>query len=514
MTGRVDQGQVSRVHAGPEDARLRGWKEIARWFGVDERTVKRWEVSRGLPIRRVPGEARAPVFAYEAELSAWLASRPAADEEATAEPGAEIEQDAAAPALARASVAWWQGWRGIAVAAVFALLTAVVLAWQSLVGPGQALAERHEEGRAVAERGGAGAQADDVRRLAVSQVAEINERLERQPGTVRLRARLALEAATVLARVARLPDAPPALARDAAEAYRRLAIVDAAADRPSLRDRTAARAALAQALRLVASDTSQPGRWLRARILADAARQAAADGAAASAPAMLAAADAAIGDGAAAHVPAALRDELRLARGEVAAWQGDYARAAALAGAIAQGPGPPVDIGTAMRRLRGLDQAAEAHFYAGDKALALAEYRRAAAAAAADALRWPMEPRFRWALQRQQWNLGTTLVDLGQAGEALVVLAAARRGWMAMAAADPEDESLAAWVRVIRISYGQALSAAGRSGDAIAELGASVADRRLWLAAQPVSNERRRAVVVGLSALADTLGMAGRRREA
>ena len=52
--------------------RLRGWKEIGRWFGVDERTVKRWEASRGLPVHRVPGEPRAPVFAYENELKAWV----------------------------------------------------------------------------------------------------------------------------------------------------------------------------------------------------------------------------------------------------------------------------------------------------------------------------------------------------------------------------------------------------------------------------------------------------------
>ena len=42
------------------DGRLRSWKEIASYFGADERTVKRWEVSRGLPVHRVPGGARAP----------------------------------------------------------------------------------------------------------------------------------------------------------------------------------------------------------------------------------------------------------------------------------------------------------------------------------------------------------------------------------------------------------------------------------------------------------------------
>ena len=30
--------------------RLKSWKEIAGFFDADERTVKRWEVGRGLPV--------------------------------------------------------------------------------------------------------------------------------------------------------------------------------------------------------------------------------------------------------------------------------------------------------------------------------------------------------------------------------------------------------------------------------------------------------------------------------
>jgi len=58
--------------------RLNSWKEIAAFFGKDERTVKRWETIRGLPVRRVPGGTRTSVFAYVGELEAWLsAPRPA-----------------------------------------------------------------------------------------------------------------------------------------------------------------------------------------------------------------------------------------------------------------------------------------------------------------------------------------------------------------------------------------------------------------------------------------------------
>jgi Tfp pilus assembly protein PilF len=52
--------------------RLDTWKEIGAFFGRDERTVKRWETMRGLPVHRVPGAGRANVYAYTDELAEWL----------------------------------------------------------------------------------------------------------------------------------------------------------------------------------------------------------------------------------------------------------------------------------------------------------------------------------------------------------------------------------------------------------------------------------------------------------
>jgi tetratricopeptide (TPR) repeat protein len=54
--------------------RLDCWKEIAAYLGKVERTVKRWDVDRGLPIHRVPGGGRASVYAYTSELDKWLKS--------------------------------------------------------------------------------------------------------------------------------------------------------------------------------------------------------------------------------------------------------------------------------------------------------------------------------------------------------------------------------------------------------------------------------------------------------
>ena len=53
--------------------RLDSWKEIAAFFGRDERTVNRWEKELGLPVHRLPG-TKGRVYGYTDELSDWLAA--------------------------------------------------------------------------------------------------------------------------------------------------------------------------------------------------------------------------------------------------------------------------------------------------------------------------------------------------------------------------------------------------------------------------------------------------------
>lgn len=73
------------VGSTAENRRIDSWKEIAAFFGRDERTVKRWEKERGLPVHRVPGE-RGGVFAYAGELTVWLNSSAAASDKREPEP--------------------------------------------------------------------------------------------------------------------------------------------------------------------------------------------------------------------------------------------------------------------------------------------------------------------------------------------------------------------------------------------------------------------------------------------
>ncbi|HEX5183734.1 MAG TPA: hypothetical protein VFW19_11365 [Allosphingosinicella sp.] len=51
--------------------RLETWKEIAAFLHCDERTAKRWEAQRRLPVHRLPGPNRSRIYAIPAELEAW-----------------------------------------------------------------------------------------------------------------------------------------------------------------------------------------------------------------------------------------------------------------------------------------------------------------------------------------------------------------------------------------------------------------------------------------------------------
>lgn len=466
----VTGGDAHRKQPAAADARLRGWKEIAAFLNVDERTVKRWEQGRGLPVRRVPGEARAPVFAYRDELSAWLASRGDPAESATPLPATRPR-----PRLLLAL--------GVAVV----LLAAGLLWLQLRPNPAPLLTA-------------------DARRLA--EVSAMADRLERQPGTVNMRAALAGEAAALIGRVAALPDASPALKREAARAYMRLAAVQDSTNRPSLRDLPAARASLAAGYALIAADRSAAGRQLagalriaqahyseQARQLPLATRQ-------------LADARAVLG-----RPDAALAVDLALAEAELALWSGRYAQGLQLAAAQIRPLAGP-DAQAWLRQLRARDMAAEGDYYLGRMPQAARLYAEALAGAEAGLKRWPDDPQLRWAVGRQQWNLGTTLLELRQVAAALPVLKAARDGWVALAAADRQDEALASWQRTARLAYGEGLSHAGQHDAAIAELAATVADRRAALAGQPGNADRQISLLTGLGALASALGEGKRLAEA
>ena len=113
------------INRRPEaNRRLDSWKEIAAFLGCGERTVKRWETERGLPVHRMPGSGRGRVFAYTAELGSWLETGGpdrAAGEDPPQTPAMPEPTPPAQPVRTRRS-AWW-----VAVPVLFLCLAIVVL---------------------------------------------------------------------------------------------------------------------------------------------------------------------------------------------------------------------------------------------------------------------------------------------------------------------------------------------------------------------------------------------------
>lgn len=135
---------LSRSSSAPaENVRIDSWKGIAAFFGRDERTVRRWEKERSLPVHRLPGE-RGGVFAWSQELTAWLHSHRA--EAASPEPSVPVvpaKTPAEVPAIPRprpsSSRTTWTA--GAATLLVLAALTTAFLLLRDRRGHSAASAE-------------------------------------------------------------------------------------------------------------------------------------------------------------------------------------------------------------------------------------------------------------------------------------------------------------------------------------------------------------------------------------
>jgi tetratricopeptide (TPR) repeat protein len=93
----VDRG-TSRTGTGGDGTgsrRLIGWKAIGQFLRCTERTARRWEAYRGMPVHRVPGGGRSSVWASPEELTGWLQALPS-------EVQATLRAEAAAPAHTQA----------------------------------------------------------------------------------------------------------------------------------------------------------------------------------------------------------------------------------------------------------------------------------------------------------------------------------------------------------------------------------------------------------------------------
>jgi len=71
----VDDNPLAPNGADPQGTaadRLNSWKEIAGYLSKGVRTVQRWEVQMGLPVRRLGREGGEIVYALKSEIDAWI----------------------------------------------------------------------------------------------------------------------------------------------------------------------------------------------------------------------------------------------------------------------------------------------------------------------------------------------------------------------------------------------------------------------------------------------------------
>jgi len=106
--------------------RLDSWKEIAPFFGRDERTVRRWEKERALPVHRIPGASKGRVFAYEAELKEWLSNSETLSDAAQPE---TTQSKAPAQPVQRLLFGTAEKW--LAALAIFAVLAAAIFVYRT-----------------------------------------------------------------------------------------------------------------------------------------------------------------------------------------------------------------------------------------------------------------------------------------------------------------------------------------------------------------------------------------------
>lgn len=86
------------------------------------------------------------------------------------------------------------------------------------------------------------------------------------------------------------------------------------------------------------------------------------------------------------------------------------------------------------------------------------------------------------ALAHAQWDVGSTLLELGRASEALVVLEAGIRTIDALSEFDTRDDEAARMRNILRDNRAQALSALGRRREAVAAYDAGAERwRAMWL---------------------------------
>lgn len=362
----------------------------------------------------------------------------------------------------------------------------------------------------TAERARAEATArfDDLHGVARYLLFDLSDQLDRQPQSLALRAEVARISQTYLDRLASGRNSPE-LTLESVQGLMRLAERQARPGRPNLGQVKEAKANLAKAYALARTIPGAEGERFAASIRIDQSLLAAmVENDLKAGDVYLADADRLIADGGGGKAGLRARYYQQLAA--LRQWQGRYPEsiAAARSGLLAA---PPPDARQAVLNKAALfDILAESIYYGGDPPSAVGPYREQMALLEEASKRWPNDPLLVRQLPRSRWALGSTLLEVGGAKEALPLLETGVVESQAIADAELADVDAARALGIMIATRAQALSFLGRNAEAIEGLEDVVARRRALAARYPDEVMRKRDVAVSLSMLADVEAGAGR----
>lgn len=353
--------------------------------------------------------------------------------------------------------------------------------------------------RASAAEREAAARFGDARATSRYLLDTLLPRLESQPGALALRAEVAGFAQAALDHLAAARADQGEVRLEAATGLWRLAAIEAGSNGPNLGQAGPADANLRRADAIAAALPGPQAQVLLARVLIDRVRLAATVRAdLPAAEALSHRMDQAVR--AAAPIDPALVARADAVMADLKTWQGDFAAERRFAqAALDRHPADPM-----MRALLE-DRLAEADYYQDHAALALAHYRRALAETEAALARQPGAMFVRSRRMQENWNIGTTLMQLGQARAALPILADGTEEARAVVAFDPADSEARRNLRVISAAYAQALALNGRRAQALTMLTAQLAADEARARAEPGNVRLDRDVLYDRMVIGETL---------
>lgn len=356
--------------------------------------------------------------------------------------------------------------------------------------------------RAERARAEAAARFDDARGTARYLLFNLMDRLEALPNTLTLRGEVAGVAQHYLDRLSHGANASPELRLEAARGLIRLAEVQGVPGYSNLGDPRAARANLDHALAILDTVPTKDARTLSVATLIDAARISSfVDDNVDQALARLDRADAIL----AAHpgLPPMLRGRALSERAAALRWRSDFSHEVAWAkAALAALPATP-DLESYLERARAMDLVAEGTFYAVSDKASVAPYQSTLALLETAHRLYPASRQTDMRLARARWTLGSTLLELNRADEALALLTESSDALKRMTAFDRDDMEAARQLQVVELDRGQAMTEDHQVAEGIALMKENVAQRRAWLVDHPGEPRKLRDLAIGVEELGD-----------